>query len=242
MISSRREPLLVGRKRIQGGVGVVLLADLGEQLEARAAVLVAVLHADLGEDAGHGLGADAPVDRCDRAVTAGRRPGVGVLLLRSASAEQSCAGKLLDADGEAVVDFAGLDRHDGGPQRGGAGCARVRDVVDGDAGLADLLLKLLSDTGTRVHQVACREHADVRHGDARVGQRARGGLRRQVDGVVVGVLAELGHLDSEDPDLVARAHRWCSFVIGELVVAGCQPTGSKPNPIASVPSASVPID
>ena len=31
--------------------------------------------------------------------------------------------------------------------------------------------------------------------------------RRQVDGVEVGVLAELGHLDPEDPDLVARAHR-----------------------------------
>ena len=44
--------------------------------------------------------------------------------------------------------------------------------------LADLLLKLLSDTGARIHQVARREHADVGHGDARIGQGARRRLGR----------------------------------------------------------------
>ena len=56
----QRELLLVGRKRIQRRVRMVLLADLREQLEARAAILVAVFHSDLGEHTGHGLGADPP--------------------------------------------------------------------------------------------------------------------------------------------------------------------------------------
>ena len=66
-----RHLLGVGGQRVERRVRVVLLADLGEELEARAAVLVAVLHADLGEDARHDLGADAAVDRGDRAVAAG---------------------------------------------------------------------------------------------------------------------------------------------------------------------------
>ena len=40
---------------------VVLLGDLGEELEAGAAVAVPVLHADLGEDTRHGLGSNAAV-------------------------------------------------------------------------------------------------------------------------------------------------------------------------------------
>ena len=44
-----REALRVGRERVEHRVGVVLLADLREGLEAHLAVLVAVLHADLGE-------------------------------------------------------------------------------------------------------------------------------------------------------------------------------------------------
>ena len=66
--------LRVGGERVQRRVRVVLLGDAREQLEARAAVLVAVLHADLREHAGHRVGADAAVDRGDRAVAAARRP------------------------------------------------------------------------------------------------------------------------------------------------------------------------
>ena len=53
------------------------------------------------------------------------------------------------------------------------------------------------------------------------------GLGGEVDGVLVGVLAELGHRDAEDPDVVA-GHRLMP------------PDGSKPKPMASVPSSSVP--
>ncbi len=67
-----RHLLRVRRERIQRGVRVVLLADLGEQLEGRAAVLVAVLHADLREHARHRVGADATVGVRDRAVATRR--------------------------------------------------------------------------------------------------------------------------------------------------------------------------
>ncbi len=86
-------------------------------------------------------------------------------------------------------------------QRGGAGGAGVGDVVDGDAGLADLLLQLLADAGRRAHEVAGGEHAHVLHGDAGVAERAERGLGGEVDGVLVGVLAELRHVDPEDPDV-----------------------------------------
>jgi hypothetical protein len=40
------------------------------------------------------------------------------------------------------------------------------------------------------------------HGDPTVGQRRQGRLGGQVDHVGLGVLAELGHVDPEDPDVV----------------------------------------
>ena len=80
---------------------------------------------------------------------------------RAAAAEQAGAGELLDADREAHVGLAGLDRHDRRAQRGGAGGARVGHVVDGDAGLADLLLQLLADAGAGAHEVAGGQHAHV---------------------------------------------------------------------------------
>ena len=48
-------------------------------------------------------------------------------------------------------------------------------------------------------------------------------LGRQVDGVLVGVLAELGHVDPEDPDVVTGAHRRRS--VSQSLA------GSKPKPI-----------
>ena len=82
-----RHALGVGGERIERGVGVVLLADPGEQLEAGAAVAMAVLHADLCEHARHRLRADAAVDRRHRAVPALRRPCRSVVLARSAGEE-----------------------------------------------------------------------------------------------------------------------------------------------------------
>ena len=49
------------------------------------------------------------------------------------------------------------------------------------------------------HEVAGADDADVLHGDAAVGQRAQHGLGRQVDHVLVRVLAELGHVDARGP-------------------------------------------
>src|SRR6185295_15354606 len=94
-----------------------------------------------------------------------------------------------------------------------------------DAGLADLFLQLLADCGVGRHETAGGEHADVLHGHAAVGQRTHGRLGGQVDGVAVEVLAELGHVDPEDPDVVS--HQATS-------------TGSNPKPTASVPAASAP--
>src|SRR6185436_17381847 len=141
-----------GGQRVQRRVGVVLLGDLGEQLEAGAPVLVAVLHADLGEDARHGVGADAAVGRGDGAEAALRLPLLAVLLGLPAATEEARAGELLDADREAVVDLTGLDGHDRRAQRGGTGRTGVGDVVDRDAGLADLLLQLLAEAAA-THQV-----------------------------------------------------------------------------------------
>ena len=59
--------------------------------------------------------------------------------------------------------------------------------------------------------------------DPAVGQGAEHGLRGQVDHVLVGVLAELGHVDPEDPDVIGVP---CLLT---------PPTGSKPKPMASVP-------
>ena len=66
--------------------------------------------------------------------------------------------------------------------------------------------------------------------DPAVGQRPAHRLGRQVDGVLVRVLAELGHVDPQDPQLFrCRCH--CAQ----------PPSGSKPKPTASVPLSSVPM-
>ena len=65
------------------------------------------------------------------------------------------------------------------------------------------------------HEVAGRQDAHVLHGDTAVGQGAQSGFGGQVDGVLVRVLPELGHVDPEDPDVFschARAPLTCSSV------------------------------
>src|SRR5690606_5309078 len=112
-------------------------------------------------------------------------------------------------------------------QRGGAGGAGVGHVVGGDAGLADLLLQLLGDAA-HAHEVAGCQHTHFLHRHAAVGEGGQRRLSGKVDGVLVRVLAELGHVDPEDPDVVAH------------VLSPQFSMGSNPKPIASVPSSSVP--
>src|SRR4029453_1764593 len=77
------------------------------------------------------------------------------------------------------------------------------------------------------HEVAGGEHADVGHGHPGVLQRGHGGLGGQVDDGVVRALAELGHVDPEDPD-VSAGHQ----------AAPCR--GSNAKFTASVPAVSSP--
>ena len=192
---------------------MILLGDLGEQLEAGAAVLVAVFHTNLREDAGHDAGADATFGDIERTDAAAGRPGLVVLRHAVGGAEETCAGELLHADSHAHIGLARLDRHDGDPQRRGAGGAGVGDVEDRDAGLADLLLELLAHTGAGIHEVADAEDPDFGHGDAGIGERGHRSLGSQVDGVLVRVLAELRHVGSDDPDVI------CSHDVLSLVPA-----------------------
>ena len=60
----------------------------------------------------------------------------------------------------------------GGPDRGGPGGAGVGHVVDGDAGLADLLLEALAEHVRRLHEAAHGQHLHVVDGGAGVGQGA----------------------------------------------------------------------
>ena len=61
-------------------MSVVLLADLGEQLEARAAVAVPVLHANLGEDTRHVLGANPTIEGSHCSITSARLPLIAGVL------------------------------------------------------------------------------------------------------------------------------------------------------------------
>ena len=182
---------------------MVLLADPREELEGRAAVPVPVLHADLGEDPGHGVGPDTSIQGRDRPLAALGRPGLGVVRPASAG-QQPGSGQLLDAHREAAVDLSRLHRHRCDPQRGGAGGAGIGHVVDGDPGLSDLLLEHLADPPGPSHEVPGPHHADVLHRHAAVSQCAHHGLGGQVQGVLVRVLAELGHVDAQYPDVLAH--------------------------------------
>ena len=186
---------------IERRVGVVLLADLGEELEAGAPVTVAVLHADLGEHPGHRFGSDPTIDRRHRPEATRGREGVRVRL-PAAAGQQPRTGKLLDAEGQAHIGFSRLDRQAGDPQGGGAGGAGVGHVEDGDSGLTDLLLQLLTDAGIGRHQVAGSDHPDVLHLDAAVGQGTQNRFSGQVDQVLVRMLAEFRHVDAQDPQVI----------------------------------------
>ena len=185
----------------------------------------------------------------DRPEAAVGLPGIGVLLA-GPTGEQARTGQLLHADGETHVALAGTHGHDRGAQSGGARGAGVGHVVDGDARLADLLLQLLTDARGGVHEVPRGEHTHVAHGHPAVGQGAQRGLGGQVHHIGFRAFAELGHVDAEDPDVVV-ADRWIGDRGAEICgVHACAPwfvgvspsvTGSKPNPMASVPSESAPI-
>ena len=190
---------------------------------------------------------DASVGGGDGAVATLRRPHLAVGLGRAAATEQAGAGELLDADGDAHVALAGLHRHDDRAQRRGAGGARVRHVVDGDAGLADLLLDLLADAA-RSHQVAGGHDAHLAHRDAAVGERAHGGFGGEVDDVLVGVLAELRHRDAQDVHVLGHGRllsvqfSGCDDVEAMMMSSDEGQAGAKPKPMASVPLSSVPSE
>ena len=121
-------------------MGMVLLANLCEQLEIGPTVLVAILHTDLRKYAWHRFGADSPIDRTHRTEASVALPLVIVGFRSTPCSEQSGSSEFFDADCKAHVDLAGLDRHDGGAKSGGTRCACIRDVVSGDTGLTNLLL------------------------------------------------------------------------------------------------------
>src|SRR5205823_8271936 len=120
------------------------------------------------------------------------------------------------------VALARLDGHEHDPQRGGAGGARIGHVVDGDAGLADLLLDALTDAGVRLVEASGRHDVHVLHGHLAVVERGGGRLAGQVDEVLVLVALELGHRDPEDPHVIAHRRAssrswwwwgWWEFVV-----------------------------
>jgi hypothetical protein len=84
------------------------------------------------------------------------------------------------------------------------------DVVERDAGLADLLLDLLAE-GVRLELAAHRHHLQVPHGRAGVAQGAEGRLHAEVHDVAVEVPAERRHRRADDPQVVAAGHRSPSY-------------------------------
>ena len=92
-----------------------------------------------------------------------RLPGAAVRLRCVGAASRPAPDSFSTPTARPIVGLAGLDRHDRDPQRGRPGGAGVGHVVDGDAGLADLLLQLLAERGAAAGQVAGRQHADVAH-------------------------------------------------------------------------------
>ncbi len=102
--------------------------------------------------------------------------------------------------------------------RGGTRGTGIRHVEDGDPRLADLLLEFLPDAFGGFHQVPGGEYADVLDPHAGVGQGAAGGLGCEIHLVEIGMLAELRHMDPENPDRIA--HR--------LSVSDVSATGAKP--------------
>src|SRR5207302_3091551 len=124
-------------------VPVVLLGHLRELLEADAVVVVRVFHARLREYAGHHVRAEDAFGSHDGAVASVALVGFLVLARARRSAEQPHLPHLLDTDRDARVGFAGLDRRDDCADRRRPGAAGVRDAVDGNPGLADLLLDAL---------------------------------------------------------------------------------------------------
>ena len=165
-----------------------------------AAVLAGVFHARHGEHARHRVGAEVPFGARDRAGSAFRSEPPGRSFAGHFRRQQAGLAHLLDTDRERDVGVAGPDREARGAQRGGPGRTRVRDVVDGDSRLADLLEQLLADALVRVEDGAGRECPDVGHAQLRVRERAEGRVAREVEQVAVGKAPERCHGHADEPD------------------------------------------
>ena len=100
-------------------MSMVLLADLGEQLEIGATVLVAILHTDLRKYAWHRFGADSTVNRTDRTEASVTLPLIIVGFCFTPCSEQSGSSEFFDANCKSHVDLSRLDRHDGSAKSGG---------------------------------------------------------------------------------------------------------------------------
>ena len=179
---------LIPRLRVHGGVMVVLDRHLGELLEG-GAVLAGVLEPGLGEDAGHGAGAEQAFGRDARLARPAQEPG---------------ARHLLDADREHQVVEPGLDRDPTLAERGGAGGARVGAVDHRNAGEADLAQDALAHHAAREHEVAAVERLHVADGEPGVVERAERRLGAQRLDRAIGELPELDHVDADDVDVAAH--------------------------------------
>ena len=157
---------------------MVLLADPGEQLEAR--------RRRTGGRTPCRSGRTRPAWSPCRS---GRRPAPPRRTGRSASTCCCPDPRCPPASSPAPASFStptarpksaspALTAMIGDPQGGGPGGAGVGHVVDRDAGLADLLLQLLADAAVGAHQVAGGQHAHVLHASPRRPSRRRSRPRR----------------------------------------------------------------
>ena len=133
---------------------MVLEGHPSKLFEAHPVVLVGVLHPSLGEHPGHRFGAQHSVDPHHGSVTARRL--VDPPLLLGCAGQQAHLAHLLDSHREPHVCLSGPYRQVDSSQSGGTGGAGVGHVVDGDAGLADLLLEPLAHAGTGLVERAGR--------------------------------------------------------------------------------------
>ena len=155
---------------------MILLRHFGELLETHAVVLVGVLHASLGKHAGHHVGAETPLDADDGAEAA---LALEDLLVGAGSAigtEHAHLAHLLDADRQAHLGLAGLDRHHHRADRRRPRCAGVGHVVHGNAGLAELLLETLADAAVGLVQASGGEHVHLGHGHPAIVECTERGL------------------------------------------------------------------
>ena len=186
---------------------MVLVGHPGELLKAHSIVFVGVPHAGLGEHARHGLGAQDSIDGRHRPVATRRLVDIGLVL--GSTPEKAHLAHLLHTKGQAHFGLASLDGQVDGPDGRGPCGTSISHVVDGNAGLADLLLDPLTHPGL-LKQCPCGQDIHVVDGHPAVSQCIDAGLRGKVHGIQVRIPAESGHARSKHPHCIA--HRVLLFL------------------------------